>query len=126
MVSGISTFSLSVPNIISVMVTSSVSRLYLTWDAVFGILADSTVNPLGRKMLARLVQLSKAPTPMEVTLSGIVTFAKLVQPIKTPSSMEVTLSGIVTLFSPVQPSKARYPIVCTPLSIVTLARLLQF
>ena len=78
------------------------------------------VTLLGITTLARLVQLSKAPTPMEVTLLGIVTPARLVQPLKVSASMEVTLSGIVTFAKLVQPIKTPSSMEVTLSGIVIL------
>jgi hypothetical protein len=44
-----------------------------------------------------------APSPMLVTLSGIVTLVKPLHPSNAPSPMLVTLSGIVTLVKPLHP-----------------------
>ena len=46
-------------------------------------------------MLVRLLQYANAPSPMLVTLLGIVMLVSLLQPLKAPLPMLVTLSGIV-------------------------------
>ena len=50
-------------------------------------------------ILDRLEQSEKAPPPMLVTLSGMVTLVRLEQYMKAASPMLVTLSGMVTLVS---------------------------
>ena len=50
----------------------------------------------------RPLQSQNAPTPMLVTLSGIVTLASPLQPTNAYTPMLVTLLGIVTLVSPLQ------------------------
>ena len=54
MVAGIATPVLSVPNAISVIVTSPAvsSRLYFTCDVVFGMSAFTTYKSFGRNMLS--------------------------------------------------------------------------
>ena len=59
-------------------------------DAYF-VLSALTLNVI------RLVQLLNALLPMEVTLSGNVTFVRLAQPVNAPKPMEVTPLSIVTL-----------------------------
>jgi hypothetical protein len=54
----------------------------------------------------RLSQKPKAPLPMLVTLSGMVTLARLAQKAKAPSPMLVTLFGMITLARLVQELKA--------------------
>jgi hypothetical protein len=61
---------------------------------------------------------------MDVTPLPMTTDASLLQPLNAPSPIEVTLSGIFTDVSP-QPEKADLPIKVTLLGIVTDARLLQ-
>jgi hypothetical protein len=57
-------------------------------------------------MDVKLLQLEKAPSPIDVTPSGIVTDVKLLQPEKAPSPIDVTPSGIVTDVKPMQLWKA--------------------
>ena len=66
-------------------------------------------------MLVRLVHFQKAPTPMLVTLSGIVMLVRLVQSAKAPPPMVVTPSPIVMLVRLVQSWKAASPILVTGL-----------
>ena len=63
-----------------------------------------------------------APTPMSVTLSGIVTLVEPVQPENAKFPMVMTPLGIVTLVRPAQPSKHRVPILVTLSGIVTLVK----
>jgi hypothetical protein len=55
----------------------------------------------------------KAPSPMLVTLLGIVTEVKLLQLEKAEFPMLVTLLGIVTDLKPLQPIKASSPMLVT-------------
>ena len=58
------------------------------------------------------------PSPMVVTLSGIVTPVRLRQELKAEPPMLVTLFGIVTLVRRAQ-KNARSPMLVTPSPIVT-------
>ena len=75
--------------------------------------------------LAKLLQFSNAPNPIEVTLSGIVTLFSEVQLEKAISPIEVTLLPIVTFVRPVQYQNRFLSIEVTPLPIVALVRLVQ-
>ena len=68
-------------------------------------------------MLVRLLQPSKVPHPMLVTLSGIVTLVRLLQPKKASTPMLVTLSPIVTLVRLLQLAKALSPMLVEGLSL---------
>ena len=68
------------------------------------------INPLAS---ASPRQPPNAPSPMFVTLSGIVTFVSPLQPSNAQYPMLVTLSGITTFVSPLQPSNAQYPMLIT-------------
>jgi hypothetical protein len=76
-------------------------------------------------IVVRLAQLQKAPSPMRLTLLGIVTLLRLVHSSKALSPMLVTLPGMVTLARPAQSLKVPVPMVVTPSGIVTLLRLVQ-
>ena len=65
------------------------------------------VTLLGIVMLARLMQLTNAESPMATTLSGIVTLAKRWHPTKVALAMLVTRLGIVMLVRLVQPWNAK-------------------
>ena len=52
--------------------------------------------------LVRLKQFTKAPVPIDITLSGMVMLVRLVQPANATDPIEVTLSGMVTLVIPKQ------------------------
>jgi len=53
--------------------------------------------------VVRLAQKANAPSPMLVTLSGIMTLVRLVQAENASAPMRVTPPPIVTLLKPVQP-----------------------
>ena len=61
-------------------------------------------------MEERLLQPSKAPPPIEVTLLGIVMVVKLLQFRKASMQIEVTLLGIGMVVKLLQPEKAPTPI----------------
>ena len=65
------------------------------------------------------------PSPISVTLFGIVMLVKLLQSSNAESPMLVTLSGIVMLVKLSQYSNALLPMLVTPSGIVMLVRLLQ-
>jgi hypothetical protein len=75
-------------------------------------------------MDVRPLQLSKAPSPIDVTLFGIVTEVRPLQPQKAAFPMDVTLFGIVTEVRPLQRSKAASPIDFTgyPLIVVGITK----
>ena len=64
-------------------------------------------------MLFKDSQLQKAPSPMLLTLLGIVMLFKDSQPAKAFFPILVTLYGIVTLVKESQPSKAPSPMLVT-------------
>ena len=75
--------------------------------------------------ITRLVQPSKIPTPIVVTLFGIVMFVRPLQFLKALLPIVVTLSGIVMLAMFEHCQKAYVPILVTPLPSVRLVRPLQ-
>jgi hypothetical protein len=84
--------------------------------------------------LVRLLQLAKAPSPMSVTLFGMVTLV-MPEPAKAPPNipkpvefvpMLITLFGMVMFLRLVQPSKAPTPMLVTLVGMVTLLRLVQW
>jgi hypothetical protein len=83
-----------------------------------------TLFPADTLIAVRLEPL-KAPSPMLVTLLGIVTLARLLQLLKAPYPMLVTLLGMVTLPRLVQMAKAVFPMLLTLLGIVMPVRLVQ-
>ena len=70
----------------------------------------------------RLVQSTKAPSPILVTLFGIDKFVKEEQLAKVASPMLVTLFGIVMLVKEEQPAKAKSPMLVTLFEIVMLVK----
>ena len=77
-------------------------------------------------MLVNDLQPSNADSPIEVTLSGIVTLANDSQPSNARSPIEVTPSGITMLVSDLQPWNAQLSIEVTPSGITTLVMFLFF
>ena len=60
------------------------------------ICLNLSISPHGTYIAVKLLQPEKAPSPMLVTLLGIITEVKLLQLAKASSPMLVTLLGIVT------------------------------
>ena len=75
----------------------------------------------GIVMLLRLLQSKNAQAPILVMLSGIIILLSLLQPLNAPSPMLVTLSGIVMLSRLLQRRKASPSILVTPLGIMTVS-----
>ena len=71
------------------------------------------------------LQFWKAYEPIDVTLSGMVTDVKPLQTANAPLPIDVTLSGMVTDVKPLQPRKASYPIDVTLSGMVTDVKPLQ-
>ena len=82
-------------------------------------------RPGGSVTDTKLVQLSKALLPIDVTLDGIIIDVNFLHCLKAPVPIEVTLDGSV-IVKLIHFKNAYEPIVLTPFAIVTDVKLLQF